>query len=93
MHNVLNRIFVYINFFCAILSFSDMVDFIFNSELGKSLQKSGRDFAKLIQTLTSEVRVLNRKACAVQWCSPGERVRRAETPPKKFILVLISVKF
>ena len=33
-------------FFCAILSFRDMVDFVFNSELG-SCEKSGRNFCEI----------------------------------------------
>ena len=62
-----------------------MVDFVFfakmvNSELGKNLddEKSGqltvknleKIFANLIQTLTSEARVLNQKACGVQGRKP-----------------------
>ena len=50
-----------------------MVDFVFfakmvNSELGKNLEDI---FANLIQTLTSEARVLNPKACGVQGHSHG----------------------
>ena len=34
MRNVLKQIFEFMSFFCVIFSFSDMVDFVFNSEVG-----------------------------------------------------------
>ena len=60
-------------FFCAILSFWDMVDYVSNSgnsELGKNLEDI---FANLIQTLSSEAWVINPKTPGFQGRSPLQK--------------------
>ena len=51
-----------------------------NWVLAKNLEEI---FSNLIQTLTSEARVLNPKACGVQGRSPGGGCGTRSPPPKK----------
>ena len=49
------------------------------------MQKSWKIFANLIQTLISEARVPNPKACGVHWCSRGGRCG-GKAPAKIYFL-------
>ena len=87
MRNVLNMIFVFESFFRANLSLSDMVDFVFNSEL-RICEKSGRILLRnMALTLTSEASVFNPKACGVQGHSLGEGCGGRIPLPKNKIIV------
>ena len=72
----LNQIFVFMSFFCAILSFETCT----YGDLRKIWK---RFFANLLQTLTSEAKVLNPKASGVQGRSPGGRCGGQSPPPTK----------
>ena len=66
------QVFFFSDFFCAIFSFLDMSDFIYDRFwcMTSCIQMTEEIFAKLIHTLTSEARVLDPKTCGVQGAAP-----------------------
>ena len=84
--------YLFMIIFCANFSFWDIIDFVLYIHSGRlllgweifaNLNGTLADiFANLIQTLISQVRVLNPKACGVQGRNPGGGCEGPNPPPK-----------